>query len=176
MLWVEQEQIGFPQTLGIRNNDFRRDRRRHDSPLHGSVVVTTLDDVSVRALGQGRLEEWRAAEEIRPRRVERPASVWTLVYDGFDPAQQGLRESLCSLGNGYFVSRGALPEAVADGILRLLADPAERARLGGRAAAWANAHDADHTAAAFGAIYRRLTARSSSTRAASSGDGPRPRR
>ena len=80
------------------------------------LVVTTLDDVSLPALAYGRLEEWRAAEEIRRRRSEQPPSVWTLVYDGFDPARQGLRESLCSLGNGYFVTRGALPEAVADDV------------------------------------------------------------
>ncbi|HEV2825214.1 MAG TPA: glycoside hydrolase family 65 protein, partial [Actinomycetota bacterium] len=42
--------------------------------------------------------------------------VWSLVYDGFDPARQGLREALCALGNGYFVTRGALPEAAADEI------------------------------------------------------------
>ena len=47
---------------------------------------------------------------------ERPPSVWSLVYDGFDPERQGLREALCALGNGYFVTRGALPEARADGV------------------------------------------------------------
>ena len=78
------------------------------------LVVTTLDDVSVRALAEGRLQERRAAEEIRQRRTERPPSVWTLAYDGFDPARQGLREALCALGNGYVVTRGALPEAEAD--------------------------------------------------------------
>ncbi len=83
---------------------------------------------------------------------------------------------LAALDEPAAIAVGRDPAQVADGILRLLADPAQRARLGGRAAAWANAHDADHTAAAFGAIYRRLTARSSSTRAASSGEGPRPRR
>ena len=75
------------------------------------LVVTTLDDVSVRALSEGRLQERRQAAEIRRRHTEQPPSVWTLVYDGFDPARQGLREALCSLGNGYFVTRGALPEA-----------------------------------------------------------------
>ena len=29
-----------------------------------------------------------------------------LVYDGFDPAQEGLREALTSTGNGYFCTRG----------------------------------------------------------------------
>jgi len=80
------------------------------------LVVTTLDDVSMPALADGRLQEVRAVEEVRRRRTERPPDVWTLVYDGFDPERQGLRESLCSLGNGYFVTRGALPEAEADGV------------------------------------------------------------
>jgi trehalose/maltose hydrolase-like predicted phosphorylase/beta-phosphoglucomutase-like phosphatase (HAD superfamily) len=80
------------------------------------LVVTTLDDVSLAALVESRLEERRAAVELRQRHTRRPPSVWMLVYDGFDPARQGLREALCALGNGYFVTRGALPEAEADGV------------------------------------------------------------
>ncbi|RKY43817.1 MAG: glycoside hydrolase family 65 protein [Candidatus Omnitrophota bacterium] len=38
---------------------------------------------------------------------------WKIVYRDFRPQQEGLRETLCALGNGYFVSRGAAPEAVA---------------------------------------------------------------
>jgi trehalose/maltose hydrolase-like predicted phosphorylase/beta-phosphoglucomutase-like phosphatase (HAD superfamily) len=80
------------------------------------LVVTTLDDVSRQALAVGRLTERRAAAELRQRHTERPPSTWTLVYEGFDPERQGLREALCALGNGYFVTRGALPEAAADGV------------------------------------------------------------
>ena len=80
------------------------------------LVVTTLDDISLPALFEGRLEERQAAEEIRRRYRERPPDVWTLVYEGFDPGRQGLREALCALGNGYFVTRGALPEARADDV------------------------------------------------------------
>ena len=58
------------------------------------VVVTTLAQVSV------------AAE---------PPSAWSLVYEGFDPAREGIRESLCALGNGYFATRGAPTWARADG-------------------------------------------------------------
>ncbi len=43
-------------------------------------------------------------------------SGWSLVYDGFNPAQESLREALCTLGNGYFATRGASPEAQADDI------------------------------------------------------------
>lgn len=39
---------------------------------------------------------------------------WSLRYTSFDPAEQKLREALCTLGNGYFCTRAAEPEAVAD--------------------------------------------------------------
>jgi len=45
-----------------------------------------------------------------------PPSAWSLVFDDFDPASEGIRESLCTLGNGYFATRGAAAWAVADGI------------------------------------------------------------
>ena len=43
-------------------------------------------------------------------------SVWTLSYDGYDPGEQGLREALCTLGNGVLGSRGAAPEVRADDV------------------------------------------------------------
>ncbi len=43
-------------------------------------------------------------------------SVWSLEYEGFDVAGEGLRESLCTLGNGYFATRGAAPERDADDV------------------------------------------------------------
>ena len=49
---------------------------------------------------------------IAPKEIEK----WILRYEGFDPAHEGLREALCTLGNGYFATRGAAPEAVADGV------------------------------------------------------------
>ncbi len=41
-------------------------------------------------------------------------TAWSLVYEGFDPDRERLREALCTLGNGYFATRGAAPEAEAD--------------------------------------------------------------
>lgn len=41
---------------------------------------------------------------------------WSFVYDGYRPEQEGLREALCTLGNGYFATRGAAPDAAADDI------------------------------------------------------------
>ena len=36
---------------------------------------------------------------------------WLLVYDSFDPGQEKLREALCTVGNGYFGTRGAFEGA-----------------------------------------------------------------
>ncbi|MEO1017237.1 MAG: glycosyl hydrolase family 65 protein [Pseudomonadota bacterium] len=36
---------------------------------------------------------------------------WTLDYQGYEPTKEGLREALCALGNGYFVSRAAAPDS-----------------------------------------------------------------
>jgi len=41
---------------------------------------------------------------------------WHLVYDQYMPAEEALREALCTTGNGYFASRGAAPESRADGV------------------------------------------------------------
>ncbi len=42
-------------------------------------------------------------------------SDWVLTYDDYDPGDELRRETLCTLGNGYFATRGAQPEALADG-------------------------------------------------------------
>ncbi len=41
---------------------------------------------------------------------------WVFVYEGFSPEEESLREALCTLGNGYFATRGAAPESEADDI------------------------------------------------------------
>lgn len=41
---------------------------------------------------------------------------WPWRYEGYDPADERLRESLCTLANGYFATRGALPECAADAV------------------------------------------------------------
>ena len=43
-------------------------------------------------------------------------SCWLLRYEGYDHQAEPLREALCVLGNGRFATRGAAPEARADGV------------------------------------------------------------
>jgi trehalose/maltose hydrolase-like predicted phosphorylase/beta-phosphoglucomutase-like phosphatase (HAD superfamily) len=83
------------------------------------LVVTTLDEVSRNALRVGMLDRRNAPADRVPKQREQrqqPSATWSFAYDGFDPESQGLREALCALGNGYFVTRGALPEAQADDV------------------------------------------------------------
>ena len=39
---------------------------------------------------------------------------WVLTYHGFDPSQEGTREALCTLGDGYLGTCGAAPECRGD--------------------------------------------------------------
>jgi len=48
--------------------------------------------------------------------AEESPSAWSLVFEGFDPAKEGVREALCTLGNGYFATRGAAAGAQADDV------------------------------------------------------------
>ncbi|MGW5361919.1 glycoside hydrolase family 65 protein [Actinopolymorpha pittospori] len=40
----------------------------------------------------------------------------SLTFEGFAPESEGLREALCTLANGYFGTRGAVPESRRDGV------------------------------------------------------------
>ena len=37
-------------------------------------------------------------------------SEWSLVYEGFNPKEEGLREALCTMDHGSFATRSAGPE------------------------------------------------------------------
>lgn len=43
-------------------------------------------------------------------------TVWNLTYDNYQPQDQGLREALCTLGNGYFATRGSSAQVSAGDI------------------------------------------------------------
>ncbi len=42
-----------------------------------------------------------------------PDEAWELLYEGYDPNYERLREALCTVGNGYVATRGCAPEAAA---------------------------------------------------------------
>ena len=47
--------------------------------------------------------------------IDRELDPWCLTYDGYEPSRRALHEALCTLGNGYVATRGALDEVDAGG-------------------------------------------------------------
>jgi trehalose/maltose hydrolase-like predicted phosphorylase len=45
--------------------------------------------------------------------TDHPVTGWHWVYEGYEPAEEKLREALCTIGNGYLGSRAAAPESTA---------------------------------------------------------------
>ncbi|MFF5218396.1 hypothetical protein [Micromonospora sp. NPDC000442] len=74
---------------------------------HGADLVFT----SLRAVG---IDEDAAQHRWWQTRQTTEASVghagWLLDYAGVDPYGEGIREALCTVGNGYLAARGAAPE------------------------------------------------------------------
>jgi len=54
--------------------------------------------------------------DVKAKKKEAAQDAWRVTYDRFSPAQENLRETLCTLGNGYFGTRGAAPEVGASRI------------------------------------------------------------
>ncbi len=82
---------GFGLVVGID----RADRRAALEAAGADIVLT---DVSQLDLGRVLTDPWR------------------LTYEGYDPAHEGHREALTTLGNGYLAVRGAAPETRMDGV------------------------------------------------------------
>jgi beta-phosphoglucomutase family hydrolase len=82
------------------------------------LVVADLSDLDLADLQLGELDlaENLAHELPGWAGGDAGSDPWLLRYDGFDPATEGLREALCTLGNGYWGTRGAAAEADADAV------------------------------------------------------------
>lgn len=59
---------------------------------------------------------FRNVPEEHVKEVEQSVDSVASKHDNFDPEQEGLREALCTLGNGYFATRGAAPESADDDV------------------------------------------------------------
>jgi beta-phosphoglucomutase family hydrolase len=82
---------GFGLVVGI-------DRTGQRTALEAAGADVVVDDVALLDLGLLRTDPW------------------VLAYAGFDPAHEGHREALTTVGNGYLGTRGAAPEHRADGV------------------------------------------------------------
>jgi trehalose/maltose hydrolase-like predicted phosphorylase len=134
-IYVDRSEIIRPELEGKPPLDalLEAARRLGVEPLRTVVVADTVGEVEAGHMGRfglvigidrsGRSQALREAGAdavvtgLANIRVSlEPPSAWVLAYEDFDPAREGIRESLCALGNGYFETRGAAPWARADDI------------------------------------------------------------
>lgn len=58
----------------------------------------------------------KKSAKAKKTKKEQLVSAWKLTYKSFKPEKENLREALCTLGNGYFGTRGAVCESPASSI------------------------------------------------------------
>ena len=115
---------GFGLVIGVDRTGYG-DRLRAEG---ADLVVTDLGELDLRDLDL-RMPNLDGADAGFPDLPREPgpefpgwaggdsgSDPWLLRYVGFDPATEGLREALCTLGNGYWGTRGAATETGADGV------------------------------------------------------------
>ncbi|HEX5995153.1 MAG TPA: glycosyl hydrolase family 65 protein, partial [Jiangellales bacterium] len=94
---------GFGLVIGVD----RRGGREAELRVHGadevlcSLSAVTIDEDAMRL-------RWWQRRALANSGAE-PAG-WLLDYTGVDPQTEGIRETLCTVGNGYLATRGAAPE------------------------------------------------------------------
>src|SRR5579885_3379324 len=95
----------FALVIGLNHNNHRQILKEHGA----TVVVDDLAEVEVENGGQ----KHQIAHKARRKQVDLASAEkdWLLTYKDLNPDLEGRRETLCALGNGYFVSRGAAPES-----------------------------------------------------------------
>lgn len=77
--------------------------------------------IGVDRIGQSQALREAGADEVvnhlgQIHVAPQPPSEWSLLYEAFEPAREGMREALCALGNGYIATRGAAPWAQTDDV------------------------------------------------------------
>jgi trehalose/maltose hydrolase-like predicted phosphorylase len=81
-------------------------------------VIRPAPGISGLSTGSQGRRAWgvaRVSEGVRCSLCAAPDSEWQLGYVGLGGAEEGTREALLTLGNGYMTTRGAAPECTADG-------------------------------------------------------------
>jgi beta-phosphoglucomutase family hydrolase len=98
---------GFGLVVGV-------DRTGHGAELADAgahLVLTSLGDLEGVLPGGGYAGgKWIGGAD------KSSSDRWHLVYEDFNPLLEGTREALCTLGNGYWATRGSVPGTTADGV------------------------------------------------------------
>ena len=110
---------GFRQVIGlVAGQDPSSARFAALTEAGAQVVVSDLRDLdwSTLTLTDHTPGDLDSTRPLGPDDSDDSTGQWMLAWDGFDPTEEGTREALCTLGNGYWGTRGAAPEADADAV------------------------------------------------------------
>jgi alpha,alpha-trehalase len=123
--WVVQRMIKADPVLPIYIGDDLTDEDAFDAVRYDGVAIVIRhgeegDRPSAAGFaldGPDRVREFieRLAQEITAANDE-PHNPWSITFAGYDPNTEPLREALCTVGNGYFATRGCAPESSAGDI------------------------------------------------------------
>lgn len=117
--WI-RDQLGHDDMLPLFIGDDLTDEAAFDAVrLDGiGIVVRHSEHGDRRSAANFSLESPQQACEFIRRGAnwlayEKATSgeAWALTYDCYEPHSEKLREALCTVGNGYFATRGAAPES-----------------------------------------------------------------
>jgi alpha,alpha-trehalase len=113
-LLAEALELDMGQVLPIYIGDDVTDEDAFEE-LHDIGIGIVVDDENRPSRAAYRLRDTNQVNAFlrRTARWLNERTVWQLNYHGFDPDAEKLRETLCTLGNGYFCTRGASAQAVA---------------------------------------------------------------
>jgi len=103
----EEEDNPVPIYIGDDTTD--EDAFRAISEIGIGIVVSEGDKETAagfRLKDSGEVADF-LEELLKEAEKEASADVWSLTYEGYNPEGEKLREALCALGNGYFVTRSA---------------------------------------------------------------------
>jgi len=95
----------FALVIGVNRSDQAKALKEKGAHM----VVNDLCEIKI-----GELDE-NLNHDLQPPDLGKGDS-WDQIYTGFDPKDEGRRETMCALGNGYFVTRGAASESKADDV------------------------------------------------------------
>ena len=118
--WIAREVDGDETLLPIFIGDDLTDEDAFDAVLHDGIgiVVQHSEDGDRSTAARFALTDPDHVREFIGRIVSQSdidnqtrSSPWTFTFGGYIPEQEKLRETLCSVGNGYWATRGCAPEA-----------------------------------------------------------------
>lgn len=122
LTWIRDQACHRDHVLPIYIGDDLTDEDVFDAiRLNGVGVIVCHDEAGDRrTAAQYRLNNpvevgqflRRGAAWLAGRRND-SGPAWVFAYDEYVPADEKLREALCTVGNGYFATRGAAPESTA---------------------------------------------------------------